>query len=122
MKLYCEVIVGDVLPSLRALITKELIQNFDFTQNQAAQKLGVTQPAVSQYRKYLRGSKIKQLEKNKNIMFIVKKLSKKIVAEKISVKEVNVNILEIAHVVVAKKIIRDQRMHKEKIPCEICFK
>lgn len=122
MKLYCEVIVGDILPSLRALITKELVQNFGLTQTQAAQKLGLTQPAVSQYKKYLRGGKIKQLQKNKNLMIIVKKFSKKIATEKISSKEATVRILEIAHVIVAKKMIHYEEMDKEKIPCEICFK
>lgn len=122
MKLYCEVIVGDILPSLRALITKELIQNFGLTQTQAAQKLGLTQPAVSQYKKYLRGGKIKQLQKNKNLMIIVNKFSKKIATEKISSKEAAIRILEIAHVIVAKKMIRYEEMDKEKIPCEICFK
>jgi hypothetical protein len=122
MKLYCEVVVGDILPALRALITKKLIENFGLTQNQAAQKLGLTQPAVSQYKKYLRGGKIKQLQKNKNLMLIVRKFAVKIVTEKISSKEINLKILEIAHVVVAKKIIHDETMHKEKIPCEICFK
>lgn len=76
MKLYCEVVVGDVLPSLRALITKELIQN-GLTQNEVAKKLGITQPAVSQYRKYLRGGKIRQLQKNRKLMAIVRKFSKK---------------------------------------------
>jgi uncharacterized protein len=122
MKLYCEVIVGDILPSLRALITKELVQNFGLTQTQAAQKLGLTQPAVSQYKKYLRGGKIKQLQKNKNLMIIVKKFSKKIATEKISSREATIKILEIAHVIVAKKMIRYEEMDKEKIPCEICFK
>jgi len=115
------VIVGDVLPALRALITKELIQNFGLTQTEAAKKLGLTQPAISQYRKYLRGSKIKQLQKNKNVMTIVRKLSKEIASEKISSKEVSPRILEIAHVIVAKKIIYE-KTNKEKIPCEICFK
>jgi len=122
MKLYCEVVVGDILPSVRALVTRELIKNFGLTQNQAAQKLGLTQPAVSQYKKYLRGGKFKQFEKNKRLMSIVKKFSKKIVTEKMSSREINLKILEIAHVLIVKKIIHVEITHKEKIPCEICFK
>jgi predicted transcriptional regulator len=121
MKLYCEVVVGDVLPALRALITKELIENFGFTQAEAAKRLGLTQPAVSQYKKYLRGSNIKQLQKNKSIMTIVKKFSKSIASENISAREVSPKILEIAHAIVSKKIIEGETS-KENIPCDLCFR
>ena len=62
MKLYCEVVVGEILPALRALITYDLIQNSGMTQAQIAKKLGLTQPAISQYGKYLRGEKVKELQ------------------------------------------------------------
>jgi predicted transcriptional regulator len=56
MKLPCELMV-EKLPVLRSLITNEIVNNFGLTQKQAAKKLGITQPAVSQYLKGSRGRK-----------------------------------------------------------------
>ena len=43
----CEVLVLQLLPALRALISQFLIQDHGFTQSQVAQALGVTQASVS---------------------------------------------------------------------------
>lgn len=45
----CEVVVRRLLPVLRALVAKELMTTYGWTQSQAARRLGVTQPAVSTY-------------------------------------------------------------------------
>jgi len=59
MKTKCEVMVKDMLPSLRAMIAIELMGR-GLSQTDIAKKLGVSQPAVSQYTKQLRGiNKIK---------------------------------------------------------------
>lgn len=121
MKLYCEVVVGDVLPALRALLTNELIQNFDLTQTEVAKKLGLTQPAISQYRKYLRGEKVKELKSNKKIMATIKKLSAEIASGKISDDDAVVKILEISHMIVDKKIVSTDEIFQKEIPCTICF-
>jgi len=49
MKPFCEIIVAKILPAMRAIITKELMQTYGFNQTEVAQKLGITQPAISQY-------------------------------------------------------------------------
>jgi len=67
MKPYCETVAQVVLPTIRALVAKELIEKYKFTQQDAAAKLGLTQSAISQYLRNLRGSKIKILEKDKKI-------------------------------------------------------
>jgi predicted transcriptional regulator len=122
MRFYCEIVVGEVLPSLRALITNELMKNYDLTQQQVADKLGLTQPAISQYMKYLRGENGKKLQKNKKLMAIVKKFSKDIASGKISSDDTMKKILEISHLIVHKKIINYNEMFQEDVPCEICFK
>ncbi len=43
----CETMVNKLLPALRALISYHLIQDYGFTQEQAAKLLGVTQASVS---------------------------------------------------------------------------
>lgn len=45
----CEIVGKYVLPIFRAMLAKELVQKFNFTQIEAAKKLGTTQAAVSQY-------------------------------------------------------------------------
>ncbi len=55
MKPVCETVVGQVLPSIRALVVKDLIKRYNLSQVDVAGKLGITQPAVSQYVAALRG-------------------------------------------------------------------
>jgi predicted transcriptional regulator len=54
----CEEIVQDFLPTFRSLIAKELIEKYNFSQVEVAEKLGTTQAAVSQYLSSKRGHKI----------------------------------------------------------------
>ena len=67
MKPYCEVVAQYVLPTMRALIAKKLMEKYKLTQQNAALKLGLTQSAISQYMRNLRGSKIKSIEKDESI-------------------------------------------------------
>lgn len=62
LKPFCEVMLH---PALRALIAKELAEHYNFTQAQIAAKLGVTQPAVSQYLRLLRAKHVKELRRDK---------------------------------------------------------
>jgi len=48
-----------VIPAIRALIVKRLIEDHGMTQQEAAKLLGVTQPAVSKYIHQKRGAAIK---------------------------------------------------------------
>ncbi len=45
----CETIGKYVMPIFRSLVAKELVTTFKLTQVEAAQKLGTTQAAISQY-------------------------------------------------------------------------
>jgi len=56
MKPPCEVVVKDILPAIRAMLVKELIEHHHLSQVEVASKLGITQPAVSQYLRMLRGA------------------------------------------------------------------
>lgn len=58
MRLPCESVVTAVLPTLRSLVAKKLTEYHSFTQEEAAQKLGTTQAAVSHYLKQKRGSQL----------------------------------------------------------------
>jgi len=49
MSARCETIGKYVLPVFRSHVAKELVNTYHFTQVEAAQKLGTTQAAISQY-------------------------------------------------------------------------
>lgn len=55
MKTPCELVVGRILPSLRASVVKELSGKYGMKQAEIAQRLGITQASVSQYLSDTRG-------------------------------------------------------------------
>ncbi|TRO60755.1 helix-turn-helix domain-containing protein [Candidatus Bathyarchaeota archaeon] len=67
----CEEIVQEFLPTFRSLIAKELIEKYNFSQVEVAEKLGTTQAAVSQYLSSKRGqknfSKVKSMTRVKTV-------------------------------------------------------
>jgi len=71
----CEVVVKDVLPAIRAMLVKELIERHQLSQVEVARKLGITQPAVSQYLSELRGSGYARLFKRREITRPMRELS-----------------------------------------------
>ena len=54
----CEVASKSVIPALRAMIARELIEDYGMKQEMVAQKLGVTQAAVSKYIHQVRGEAV----------------------------------------------------------------
>jgi predicted transcriptional regulator len=57
LKLPCESSVKYVLPALRAIIARRLIEEYGFTQSTVAKALGTTQAAISHYVNVKRGGK-----------------------------------------------------------------
>jgi predicted transcriptional regulator len=123
MKPYCETVAQVVLPTLRALIAKELIEKYKFTQQDAASKLGLTQSAISQYLRNLRGSKIKLLEKNKDINEQIEEFAKRIASGELDSSKTLVPFCKICKNIRKSKILC--KIHKKAFPelgnCDICF-
>ena len=122
MKPFCEVIVTTILPAIRSLITRELLSSYHLTQKEAADLLGLTQPAISQYYRESRGFKVKILEKQPEIMKMIDALTKEIAAEKLKAKEIQSRFCSICKNVRKSKVIC--RLHEEIypsiIPCSGC--
>jgi uncharacterized protein len=57
MKSPCEIIVWDLLPSIRAALAEELVRR-EISQKDVSKMLGITPPAVSQYVSKKRGYRI----------------------------------------------------------------
>jgi predicted transcriptional regulator len=78
MKTPCEIIVWNIVPMIRKEFAKNLIENHGLNQRKVADKLGITESAVSRYVSGKRGS----LEITDNeILKEIKISSNKIVAE-----------------------------------------
>ena len=102
MKPFCEAVVQEVLPKIRAMIAKELVEKHGLTQESAAKKLGTTQPAVSHYLREMRASKVSRIEKDSEIESMVKEMAEEAVkGGDISVKK----ICELCKTVRRKKLI-----------------
>lgn len=56
MKTPCEIIVWNVVPIIRKEFAKDLIENHGLSQRETAEKLGVTEAAVSRYVSGKRGA------------------------------------------------------------------
>ena len=56
MKIPCEIIVWQVLPVIRKEFAKKMIENHKLNQKKTAQKLGLTEAAVSRYVSGKRGN------------------------------------------------------------------
>ncbi len=80
MRTYCEFYVKVILPALRALIAKELVEKYSMSQMEAANVLGITQASINYY---LHGKRCKKLVESireiPEVREAVKVLSKAIV-------------------------------------------
>ena len=72
-----EVIVWYILPAIRREMTKSLIEEYNLPQKDIAQRFGLTEPAISQYKKGARGD----IELSSDIKEKVKKAAQKIAEE-----------------------------------------
>lgn len=123
MKPFCEIIVSDVLPGLRSILTNELSETYGMTQTQISKKLGMTQPAISQYMRKLRGRKVKIISSNKKIMAMIKELAKDISTKDVDSKHIHKKICEICKTVRKESLIC--KIHEKSCPslksCRLCF-
>jgi uncharacterized protein len=78
MKPFCEIIVFEILPSVRAMVATKLITDYGFSQTLAAKRMGVSQPAISQYKRNLRGTGGQILERYPQIIEMAGSMAAKI--------------------------------------------
>ena len=79
MKTPCELVVGKILPSLRASVVKELSSKYHMKQSDIAKKLGITQASVSQYLSSTRAGSTKVTESFPKIKIYADDIAKRIV-------------------------------------------
>ncbi len=72
----CEKAVHDLFPVARSLIAKKLMEAYGLSQTAVARKMGISQPAVSQYRKDIRGGRGKSLLKSAEFVSVANDIAK----------------------------------------------
>jgi predicted transcriptional regulator len=76
-------------------MAKRMIEKYGLSQKQAAQKLGISQPAVSQYKKELRGYKAGLIENNIHALKIIEELARKIAHGELTQQEASMEFCEL---------------------------
>ncbi len=122
MRTVCEVVVKDILPATRALIAKELLESHKLTQQEAAQKMGVTQPAISQYKRDLRGYKVKILEGNDETIHYIKKLALDVAEGDVDVHQLTNEYYTILDIVITEGLLHkiDDKIDHPLERCKAC--
>lgn len=123
----CEVVVKKILPAIRSILVRELTERHDFRQTEIADKLGITQPAVSQYMKSNRGaSEIIESLKEANLYSDIQKLSDKIADETVQRSQIIKEYCDLCNSMGEKEILCT--LHAKNVPylteeeCELCIK
>jgi predicted transcriptional regulator len=124
MKPYCETVSQFLLPTMRALIAKNLMVKYKLTQQDVASKLGVTQSAISQYMRDLRGFKIKSIEKDENINKEIENFAGRIASGELNTLAALDAFCDICRSIRKKKLICDIhiKVSPELENCNVCFK
>ncbi len=109
------VIVQHILPALRLEITQELVEKYGIRRSEAADKMGVTPAAVTQYLSYARGgSSTTLLESSDKVMELISELSHDIAAGE---SPLDVLLLKLCRVcVVARSEGLICKLHRETMP------
>ncbi len=77
----CEISAKYIIPALRLMIAKKLIEEYHITQSEVARLLGVTQPSISHYLNSRRGARTaKALAKSKEVREYVDKYVKRVIS------------------------------------------
>jgi len=78
MKPLCEYMISEMLPGFRALVAKKLMEDHGFSQTEVAELLDTTQPAISQYRRELRGRKTSVFLKHHELLAFIENVTARI--------------------------------------------
>lgn len=124
MKPFCEVIVTSILPAIRSIITKELLTEYNLTQKEASNLLGLTQPAISQYNRESRGYKVKLLEKQPKIMEMIDDLTKNINSGRLNARQLQAEFCKVCKKIRESKMVCSihEEIYPSISPCHECSK
>ncbi len=123
MKPICEVMVLEVLPGMRAVVARKLVEKHGFSQKVAAERLGTTQPAISQYKRELRGHKVKMFKNNPKVLEMIDSIAKRTASGELSQDQVTLEFCSVCKFMRSSGIVCE--IHRKMYPslenCRICL-
>lgn len=108
MKLPCEIAVKSVVPAIRALIAKELVETHRMRQREAAQLLGITQTAISKYEHRVRG-RIISIDNDQEVMTFIAETATSLAHGGLD------RAALVSHICTTCRLVREKRLM-----CELC--
>jgi len=108
MMIPCEIAVKSVIPAIRACVAKELTQTYKMRQNDVADRLGITQTAISKYVRDVRGHVVR-IDQTEEIRSMMNKIVSQAANDKISRTQLTLGFCEVC------KMVR-----RNGIMCELC--
>lgn len=113
MTVPCELAVKSIIPAFRALVAKELIESYQLKQESVAGLLGITQAAVSQYTRSVRGRAL-NLDDIEEIGIIAKELAAALSINSLTLKQINQRYCAACRIAREARVICD--LHKRLDP------
>ena len=106
MKPYCITVVKYVLPAMRVMITKELMEKYGLRKIEVADRMSISPAAVTQYSKGIRGSHyVKEISSYEEIMNKISEISETLADDEVSVEALMEDMCDVCRLIRSKKKI-----------------
>jgi uncharacterized protein len=117
----CEIIVWYILPVIRKEFARMMVEDYNLSQKEVADKLGLTEPAISQYLSSKRGSDI---ELSPKILEEIRKVAKDLANPKTSDQKVMGKICKLCAIIKSSGTLEeiDSNSQKSKAKCSCAKK
>ncbi|MEM1539941.1 MAG: hypothetical protein QXJ07_00950 [Candidatus Bathyarchaeia archaeon] len=126
MKPPCVIVVKYLLPAIRVLVTKELIEKHHMRKIQASEKMELTPAAITQYFKGERGTMLaRKIARSEEAMKMISKLAETLAREDATPEDIIEKLCEICSAIRYEKVIC--KLHREDLPtlkecrCTTCY-
>jgi predicted transcriptional regulator len=114
MKPACEYVSKEVLPAVRAIMAKKMIADHSLTQTQVAAIMEMTQPAISQYKRELRGRRIRTLKEDPEVIARIGEIVRRLVTGSLARDEAGREFCSLCRLMQSRGIIPEEyRCHAE---------
>jgi len=125
MKPPCVIIVKHILPAIRVLVMKELIEKYDMRKIDASAKMELTPAAITQYMKGARGTTfLNEISKSEETSKKIAKLAETLAKDEALMENVIEQLCEICATIRSEEIMC--QLHQKDLPalkeckCTIC--
>ncbi|MEM1552424.1 MAG: transcriptional regulator [Candidatus Bathyarchaeia archaeon] len=115
MKPPCVIVVKYLLPAIRVLVTKELIEKHNMRKIEASEKMELTPAAITQYFKGERGATLaNEIAQSDDVMKMISKLAETLAKEGATPESIIERLCEICATIRYGKVIC--KLHQEDLP------